>query len=148
MGKSWFRTAEQDKYLDEQVKDLLNARLDDSVKVFRHRLHETWEARWPEIKVVFPERTDTDPQLTKDQVDELSSAMALRKKVSLIHISVVTFFILRFLFIAIIYPRPLAHRYEDHPHEKSKDDTCSISSQGPIYQGQEGGAQANNACHI
>jgi hypothetical protein len=82
MGKSWLRTAEQDRFLQEQVKDLLKARLDDTVKVFRHQLHETWEARWPEIGVIFPQRTDTDPELTKDQVDELSNAMAIRKQVS------------------------------------------------------------------
>jgi hypothetical protein len=96
MGKPWFRTAEQDRYLQEKAKELIKACLEDSVKDFRHQLHETWEARWPEIKVLFPERNDTDPQLTKEQVDELSSAMALRKKVSLISISVVTFFTLRF----------------------------------------------------
>jgi hypothetical protein len=96
MGKSWFRTAEQDKYLQEQVKELLKARLNDDVKGFRHQLHETWEARWPEMKVVFPERTDTDPELTKEQVDDLSSAMALRKKVGLILFHVVNVFILRF----------------------------------------------------
>lgn len=97
MGKSWFRTVEQDRYLQEQVKELLKARLDDTVKVFRHQLHETWEARWPEIKVLFPQQTDTDPELTKEQVDELSSAMALRKQVSLISISIVTVFVLRLL---------------------------------------------------
>ena len=95
MGKAWFRTAEQDRYLEEQVKELLKARLDDTVKGFRHQLHETWEARWPEIEVLFPQRTDADPQLTKEQVDELSRAMGLRKQVSLL-ISVVTAFILRF----------------------------------------------------
>ena len=84
MGKSWFRTAEQDKFLQEQIKQLLKARLDDTVKVFRQQLYETWEARWPEINVLFPQRTDLDPQLTKEQVDELSSAMRLRKQVSLI----------------------------------------------------------------
>jgi hypothetical protein len=95
MGKSWLRTPEQDKYLQEQVKGLLKARRDDTVKDFRHHLHEAWEARWPEIKVIFPERTDTDPKLTIEQVDELSSAMASRKQVSLIPISIVTVFILR-----------------------------------------------------
>jgi hypothetical protein len=95
MGKSWFRTPEQDKYLEEQVKGLLKARLDDTVKDFRHQLHEAWETRWPEINVIFPEQTDTDPKLTKEQVDELSSAMALRKKVSLIPVSIVIVFILR-----------------------------------------------------
>lgn len=84
MGKSWLRTAEQDKYLQEQVKKLLQARLDDTVKAFRHQLYETWEARWPEINVLFPQLTDADPQLTKEQIDELSSAMALRKQVGLI----------------------------------------------------------------
>jgi hypothetical protein len=83
MGKSWFRTAEQDKFLQEQVKELLKARLDDTVKAFRHQIHETWESRWPEIKVLFPERTEADPQLTKEQIDALSSAMALRKQVCL-----------------------------------------------------------------
>ena len=96
MGKSWARTAEQDKYLQEQVKELTKARLDDNIKDFRHRLHETWEARWPEIEALFPQWTDADPQLTKEQVDELSSAMAFRKQVSLIPISIVTVFILRF----------------------------------------------------
>ena len=98
MGKPWFRTDEQDKYLQEQVKNLLKARLDDTVKAFRHQLHETWEARWPETKVLFPQQTDVDPQLTKEQIDELSSAMAIRKQVSLIPNSIVTVFILR------IYP--------------------------------------------
>jgi len=96
MGKTWLRTAEQDKYLKEQVNELIKARLDDTVKGFRHQLHETWEARWPEVKVLFPERTDADPQLTREQVDQLSRAMGLRKEVSLIPISVVTVFILRF----------------------------------------------------
>lgn len=84
MGKSWFRTAEQDKYLQEQVKELLKACLEDTVKDFRLQLHEKWEARWPEIKVLFPEWTDTDPPLSKEQIDNLSSAMTLRKQVSLI----------------------------------------------------------------
>ena len=96
MGKSWFRTAEQDKYLEGQVKGLIKACLDDTVKGFLHQLHETWEACWPEVKVLFPQQTDADPQLTKEQVDELSKAMGLQKQVSLIHISVVTVFILRF----------------------------------------------------
>ena len=95
MGKSWFRTPEQDKYHEEQVKGHLKARLDDSVKDFCHQLHEGWEARWPEIKVIFPEWTDTDPKLTKEQVGELSKAMVLQKQVSLISISVVTVFKLR-----------------------------------------------------
>ena len=96
MGKPWFRTAEQDQFLQEQVQALLKARLEDSVKLFRHQLHETWEARWPEIKVLFPQRTDADPPLTREQVEELSNAMSFRKKVSLIPISVVTIFILSF----------------------------------------------------
>lgn len=94
MGKSWFRTPEQDKYLEEQVKDLIKARLDDTVKGFRHQLHEKWEARWPEAKVLFPQRTDVDPDLTKEEVGELATAMGLRKQVSLL-ICVVTVFILR-----------------------------------------------------
>jgi hypothetical protein len=94
MGKAWFRTPEQNQYLQDQVKALLKARLDDTVKGFRHQLHEAWEARWPEIEVVFPERTDTDPKLTKEQIDELSSAMASRKQVSFIHVCIVTVFIL------------------------------------------------------
>jgi hypothetical protein len=77
MGKSWFCTAEQDKYLEEQVKELVKARFDDTVQGFYHQLHKTWEARWPEVKVLFPQQTDMDPQLTKEQVHELLRAMGL-----------------------------------------------------------------------
>ena len=146
MGKSWFRTAEQDKYLQEQVKKLVNARLDDTVKIFRNQLHKSWEARWPEISVLFPQRTDADPPLTKEQIDELLRAVISRKQVSLIPISVVTFSYQ--VSIAIIYPCPLACWYEAHPHEESKDSTCPLSSQGPVCQGQEGVTQANDARHI
>lgn len=76
MGKSWFHTPQQDKYLQEQVKGLLKAHLDDTIKDFCHQLHEAW-ACWPEIRVIFPEWTDTDPKLTKEQVDELLSTMSL-----------------------------------------------------------------------
>ena len=147
MGKAWFRTAEQDLYLQEQVQVLLKARLDDGVKLFRNQLHETWEERWPEIKVLFPERTDADPQLTREQIEELSSAMALRKQVSPIPISVVTVFHDEILSIAIIYSRPLARHYEAHTDKKSEKFTCSLSSKGSVSQGQEG-TQANNACYI
>jgi hypothetical protein len=82
--------------MESQVKELIKARIDDTVKGFRHQLHKTWEERWPKIKVLFPQRTDADPQLTKEQVDELRRAMGLRKQVSLIPISVVTVFILIF----------------------------------------------------
>lgn len=83
MGKTWFRLAEQDEYLREQVKELLKARLDQTVKDFRLKLYETWEGRWPEVKVLFPNWTGTDPPLNMEQVDELSIAMVARKKVSL-----------------------------------------------------------------
>lgn len=83
MGKPWFRTAEQDEYLQEQVKELLKARHDETVRSFRHQLYERWEARWPEVKVLFPMRTDTDSSLTTEQIEELSKAMLVRKKVSL-----------------------------------------------------------------
>jgi glutamate synthase domain-containing protein 3 len=96
MGKPWSRTAEQDEYLQEQVKELLKARLDETVRSFRHQLYEKWEARWPEVKVLFPMRTDTDLSLTKEQIEELSKAMLVRKKVSLIAISVVTVIVMRF----------------------------------------------------
>ena len=76
MGKPWFQTADQDKYLEEQAKELIKARLDDTVKSFRHQLYEKWEARWPEIEVLYPQRTDTDLPLTKEQFDELSKAMS------------------------------------------------------------------------
>jgi hypothetical protein len=52
------------------------------------------------------------------------------------------------LSIAVIYPRPLARRYEAHPHQESKNVTRALSSQGPVLQGQEGGAQANDTRHI
>ena len=52
------------------------------------------------------------------------------------------------LSIAIIYPRSLAHRYETHPHKESKDFARPLSPQGPVFQGQEGYAQANNPCHL
>ena len=96
MGKLWDRTPEQDKFLQDQVKQLIKARVDETVKDFRHELHERWEALWPEIKVVFPQRTDTDPELTLDQIGDLSKAMASRKKVCVILIPVGTIFILIF----------------------------------------------------
>ena len=83
MGKTWFRLAEQDEYLREQVKELLKARLDQTVKDFRLKLYETWEGCWPEVKVLFPNRTGTDPPLNIEQTDKLSIAMVARKKVSL-----------------------------------------------------------------
>ena len=89
MGKSWLCTAKQDQYLKEQVKELIKACLDDTVKGFCHQLHETWEACWPEVKVLFPQQTDADLQLTKEQVDKLLRAMGLQKEVSLILISIV-----------------------------------------------------------
>lgn len=147
MGKSWFRTAEQDRYLQEQIKELLKARQNDTLKAFRLEVHETWEARWPEIKVVFPERTDEDPQLTKEQVDELSRAMAIRKKVSLILVSVKCFHT-EILSLAIIYSCPLARQHKAYSHKESEDVTRALSTQGPTFQGQEGDAQTNNSCHI
>lgn len=97
MGKSWFRSTEQDSYLQEQVKELLKARLDETVKGFRHQLYEKWEACWPEVKVLFPDRTDADPPPTKEQIDKLANAMATRKKVSLIAILFVALVVLRFI---------------------------------------------------
>ena len=64
MGKPWFRTADQAKYLEEQTKELIKVQLNDTVKSFRHQLYEKWEAHWPEIEVLYPQRTDTDPPLT------------------------------------------------------------------------------------
>lgn len=137
MGKSWVRSAEQDKFLHEHAKELLKARLDESVKPFRQKLYESWEARWPEVKVIFPNRTDVDPSLTKEQMDELSNAMAIRKNVSLVLIPIV---ILNILFIATIYLHLLACRYKTHPHKKPKNFTRSLSSQGPGCQEQENDA--------
>ena len=83
MGKPWFQTANQDKYLEEQAKELIKAWLGDTVKSFRHQLYKKWEARWPEIEVLYPQRTDTDPPLTKEQFNELLKAMSSRKLVSI-----------------------------------------------------------------
>ena len=96
MGKRWFRTPEQDSFLNQQVKNLINAHSNNTIKDFCHQLHETWEARWPEVEVLFPQRTDADPQMTKEQIDELTRAMASQKQVSLILIYIVTVFVLRF----------------------------------------------------
>ena len=76
MGKPCFQTTDQDKYLEEQAKELIKARLDDTVKSFRHQLYEKWEARWPKIKVLYPQQTDTDLPLTKEQFDKLLKAMS------------------------------------------------------------------------
>ena len=59
MGKPWFRAADQDKYLEEQAKELIKAQLDDTVKSFHHQLYEKWEARWPEIEVLYPHHSAT-----------------------------------------------------------------------------------------
>jgi hypothetical protein len=77
MGKSWVRSAEQDKFLHEHAKEVLKACLDESVKSFQQKLYESWEAHWPEVKVIFPNRTNADPSLTKEQMDELSNTMAI-----------------------------------------------------------------------
>lgn len=144
MGKPWFRTADQDKYLEEQVKELIKARLDDTVKSFRHQLYETWEARWPEIEVLYPERTDIDPPLTKEQLEELSKAMSSRKQVSLNFCC--DCFHTEILSIAIIYSRSLARWYKAYPYKKSKNSTRPLSSKRP--EGEEGDAQAINAYNI
>ena len=76
MGKPWFRTADQDKYLEEQAKELIKAWLNDTIRSFCHQLYEKWEARWPKIKVLYPQQTDTDLPLTKEQFDKLLKAMS------------------------------------------------------------------------
>ena len=143
MGKSWFRTADQDKYLEEQVKELIKARLDDTVKSFRHQLYEIWEARWPEIEVLYPQRTDADPPLTKEQLDELSKAMSSRKLVSLNVCC--DYFHTEIPSIATIYPRSLARWYKAYPYKKSQNPTRALSSQRP---GEEGDAKTINPDNI
>ena len=83
MGKPWFWTANQDKYLEEKAKELIKAWLNDTVKIFHHQLYEKMEVCWPKIKVLYPQRTDVDPPLTKEQFDKLSKAMSSQKLVSI-----------------------------------------------------------------
>ena len=83
MGKPWFQTANQDKYLEEQAKELIKAWLDDTIKSFHHQLYKKWEVCWPEIEVLYPQQTDVDPPLTKEQFNELLKAMSSQKLVSI-----------------------------------------------------------------
>ena len=127
MGKSWYRSTEQDSYLQEQVKELLKARLDETVKGFRHQLYETWEAHWPEVKVLFPNQTDADPPLTKEQIDKLANAMATRKKVSLIAILFVALVILVLRFILSKYIPASAGLLVRNPSALGTQKPCSLA---------------------
>jgi len=83
MGKGWVRTPEQEEYLDSEFKGYLKARKKGEVKIWRAKLHEKWEERWPEKQALINEWNFNDNTTMFDtaQMDALGKALAARKKV-------------------------------------------------------------------
>ena len=82
MGKGWVRTPEQEAYLDGEFQSFLNARKDGEVKMWRNKLHEKWEERWPERQALINElKLSDDAQFDTAQMAALGKALAARKAV-------------------------------------------------------------------
>jgi hypothetical protein len=87
MGKGWVRTPEQEEYLDSEFKGYLEARKKGEVKIWRAKLHNKWEERWPEKQVLINEWNLSDNTMFDTaQMDTLGKALAARKKVNCIYI--------------------------------------------------------------
>lgn len=82
MGKGWDRTTEQELYLDGEFQSYLKARKDGEVKIWRNKVHEKWEERWPERKALIKEwNLADDTQFNPAQMTALGEALAARKTV-------------------------------------------------------------------
>ena len=82
MGKGWDRTPEQEAYLDGEFQSYLKARKDGEVKIWRSKLHEKWEERWPERQALINEwKLDDNTQFDPAQMAALGEALAARKMV-------------------------------------------------------------------
>ena len=82
MGKGWVRTPEQEAYLNSKFNSYLNARRNGEVKIWRNKLHEKWEERWPEPQFLINEWKLTDnAQFNTAQMAALGEALATRKMV-------------------------------------------------------------------
>lgn len=91
MGKGWVRTPEQEAYLDGEFSDYLKARKKGEVKIWRTKLHDKWEERWPERQVLINEwRLSDDAQFNTTQMEALGEALAARKMVNAFIISYIT----------------------------------------------------------
>jgi hypothetical protein len=82
MGKEWFRTPEQEAFLDSEFQNYLDARMAGDVKIWRAKLHDKWEDRWPERQALINEWNLPDNTLfDATQMAALGDALAARKKV-------------------------------------------------------------------
>jgi hypothetical protein len=82
MGKGWVRTPEQEAYLDGEFQGYLKARKDGEVKIWRTKLHNGWEERWPERQALIDEwKLSDDTQFNTAQMAALGKALAARKTV-------------------------------------------------------------------
>lgn len=83
MGKVWIRTPEQEAYLDGEFSAYLTARKKHEVKIWRTKLHDKWEERWPERQVLIDEwKLADDTPFNTAQMAALSEALAARKTVN------------------------------------------------------------------
>lgn len=88
MGKGWVRTPEQEEYLDSEFNSYLKARKNGEVKIWRTKLHDKWEERWPERQFLINEwKLTDDTPFNTAQMAALGEALAVRKTVKCIYVS-------------------------------------------------------------
>lgn len=88
MGKGWVRTHEQEEYLDSEFNSYLKARKNGEVKIWRTKLHDKWEERWPERQFLINEwKLTDDAPFNTAQMAALGEALAARKTVICIYLS-------------------------------------------------------------
>jgi hypothetical protein len=88
MGKGWVRTHEQEEYLDSEFNSYLKARKNGKVKIWRTKLHDKWEERWPERQFLINEwKLTDDAPFNTAQMAALGEALAARKTVICIYLS-------------------------------------------------------------
>ena len=95
-------------------------------------------------QVLYPQQTDMDPPLTKEQFNELSKAMSSQKLVS-IHFCLWLFYTEN-PSIATLYPRSLARWYKAYLYKESQNSTRTLSLQHP--EGEEGDVKTINPDNI
>lgn len=73
---------EQHEFLNSQLPKYLEAQPTKDYNSFWSRLFEDWFARWPEGRVLFPNKSDGE-ELTKEEEVALGSAQKVRREVGL-----------------------------------------------------------------